>query len=285
VLTKIITPSLNDLASRVRELDNKFDNVFYCNLDEEVREFSSGEITHLIKLWSYKNKIYAYIELFNVLCSVILIADDYDGEDFDFQYYQDCISGEKLDSVVDINREKIEMIFKKNNNVIDCSNLVNKLFYRKRQKDFNQNFKTGLGEISDVLNEKLLNKEITKEEFAEIFIQQSTEFTARLTIDSPYLLDDVDDVNNDQLNYVHSNLRYNQFDEFVKKHSQLLDREVVVDGQKFVVEKFDKIPIAKQNGIEIIKVHVVLYNGIKRKYIPYKTFFDQIDFYKYIFGQ
>ena len=282
---QIITPSINNLASRVRKLDDKLDNVFYCNLDEEFREFSSGEITHLIKLWSDNAKIYAYIELFNILCSVILIADDYEGENFDFQYYQDCISGEKLNTVVEINKPQVEVIFKKNDSRIDFSILVNKLFYRKRQKDFSQNFKIGLNEISDRLNEQLLCKAITKEEFAETFIQQSTEFTARLTIDNPYLLDDVDDVNNDELNYIHSNLRFNQFDEFIKKHSQLIGREVKVDGQKFIVEKFDKIPIAKQNGIEIINVRVVLYNGMNRRYIPYKAFFDQIDFYKYIFGQ
>ena len=65
----IKTDKISSLAIKTRGLDKSLSNVYYCNLNEEIRKFKSGEITHFIVLKKIKNKLIAYIELFNMLDS------------------------------------------------------------------------------------------------------------------------------------------------------------------------------------------------------------------------
>jgi len=274
---KIKKSYINNLAIRVRNLDTSLKNVFYCNFKEEIREFKSGEITHIIKLWSNKGKIYTYIELFNIICVVVLISTDYNGNDFDYQYYQDCITGEKLTEKIDINKNEIENVVRKGFKDVDFSEMVNKLFHRKQERDIQKNIDLALKEIKDKLEIKFSEGEITETEFNESYIKEATEFLAEYMYENPYLFDDVDDANNDELNYIHSNLRENQFDDFCKKNAGLIGKEIKFNGNNvFLIEKFVKTPFTNQNGINIIKVYVVLYDGIDREYIPYRDFFEGI---------
>ncbi|WP_299184692.1 hypothetical protein [uncultured Aquimarina sp.] len=274
---KILTKGAEELALKVRNLDDNFQNLFYCNPKENFREFKSGEISHYIKLWSNEERIYIYIELFNVIGSIIIIDNDYKGEDFCFQYYQDAITGEKFNDYPDLDNEHFQSIIELDLKTADFADMTNKLFKRNQDRNFSKLFDDVLAEIRQRLEKEVLDGKITDAEFNEKMIDESTSFIAQYQIENPYMWEDLDDANNDEINYIHSNLRENQFEEFCKKNSKLIGKKVRIDNDKiYITEKFEKVPVTEQNGIQIIKVSVVLYNGIERKRIPYREFFEGI---------
>src|SRR5690606_34819456 len=91
--------SISDLRAKLNELDQSIDNVKFCNFNEEIREFETKEISHLITIQNdVESKIlFAYIELFNVICAVIPLIKDYKGDKVCVSYKQDVISGNRID--------------------------------------------------------------------------------------------------------------------------------------------------------------------------------------------
>ncbi|MDI5886243.1 HNH endonuclease [Flavobacterium yafengii] len=275
---KMTDLNTKDLALKVRVLDKTLSNVFYCNLTEEIRKFSNGEITHCIFLKKIENKLIVYIELFNVICSVIVIDDNYVGEDIEHQYYQNAITGEKMDSDLGINLNEIKkLVESKPESIVDFNPLANKLFLRKRDKDFSDKIDFELNSIANRLQNELKNKQITQKQFAEKYIDETTEMIAELSIENPYLMDDVDDANNDELNYYHSNIRAEQFEEFSNQYKHLIGKKVNYENDKtYLIEEFSQAPIAEQNGIKINRLYICLFNGFNRIHIPYREFFEGI---------
>jgi len=276
--TKIENINFGTLGKRIRSLDKTLSNVLYCNLDEEVRRFQSGEATHLLILKNVENKLIVYIEIFNVICSIVIIDDNYTGKDVEEFYYQDVISGRKHNVPPQIDIDGIiKLLEKKNTYSIKIDSLVNKLFYRKREKEFKEIFNSELSSIKNNLENELNSNKISQKEFNKKYLEQTTSFLAELAVDFPYMLEDVDDVNNDDLNYLHSNLRENQYDEFLKKYSYLVGHKLKDNDSKYyVIEDFIKYPIASQKDIVIVKVNVVLFDGVQFTYLPYAEFFDRI---------
>ena len=137
--------------------------------------------------------------------------------------------------------------------------MINKLFARKRDRDFGILLDNVLTEIKERLEKEISDGKITDSEFNKKFVEESTEFIANYQIENPYMWEDLDDANNDDINYIHSNLRENQFEEFCEKNAPLIGKKVRIDDAKiYIAEKFKKIPVAQQNGIQIINVRVVL---------------------------
>lgn len=275
---KISTPEIQQLALKVRNLDESIDNIFYCNANKPIRKFKSGEITHLIQLWSEENTIYVYIEIFNIVCVLIVLGKDYKGKAIDFQYYQDAITGEKFTETIELDKAELSKLLKNKNRKVDFGQMANKLFARKRDRDFNKYFDSVLAEIKEKLEEEVKEGKITDAEFNEKFIHESAEFIAMYQIENPYMWEDIDDANNDEMNYIHSNLRESQFEDFCEQNKGFIAKEVRIDGKnRYIIEKFEKVPVTEQNGIKIVNVRVVLYNGIERIYIPYRDFFEGIE--------
>jgi len=275
---KLNTPEINELALKVRNLDESTENIFYCDPNRPIREFKSGEITHLIKLWSEEKTVYGYIELFNVISVIIVLGNDHNDEPINFQYYQDAVTGEKFTEIIELDKTELATVLKEKNRKTDFAEMANKLFARKRDRDFDIKFKSVLAEIKERFEKEVEEGKITDSEFNEKFINESTEYVAKFQIDNPYMWEDLDDANNDEINYIHSNLRESQFEDFCKKYNSLIGKEVRIDSKKiYIAEKFEKIPVAEQNGIQIINVQVVLYNGLEKIYIPYREFFEGIE--------
>lgn len=272
-------PDLNtkELALRIRALDKTLSNVFYCNLTEEIRKFSDREITHCIFLKKIDTKLIVYIELFNVICSVIVIDEKYAGEAIEYQYYQNAITGEKINCDLEINLNEVKKLLESSPvSIVDFNPLANKLFFRKRDKDFSDEIDRELNLITIRLQNELKNKQITQNEYSEKYINECSQMVAQLSIENPYLLDDVDDANNDELNYYHSNIREEQFEEFSNTFKQLIGKKVNYDDKIYLIEEFSQVPIAEQNGIKISRLYICLFNGFNRVYLPYRDFFEGI---------
>lgn len=276
-LNHISTEDTQELASKIRSLDENLENVFYYNSTEDYRDYKSGEISHYIKLWSVDKVVYAYVELLNTICAVIILARDYNGSDLNYEYYQDAITGEKLTEFPKVDSSKLLSIIENNVKFADFSEMANMVFKRKMDRDFIVLLDEVIIECRDRLHKELLQGKITDLEFREKYVHETTSFLANYQIENPYIWEDLDDANNDELNYLHSNLRENQFEEFCAKNSNWIGSIIKIDDLKsYAVEEFIKIPVAKQNGIVVVNVKVILFNGFDRIYIPYREFFETL---------
>ncbi|MDF0716958.1 HNH endonuclease [Muricauda sp. 334s03] len=275
---KIHTPGIGQLALKIRDLDESSQNVFYCDPEKPVREIQSAEITHLVQLWSEDGTIYCYIELFNVVCALLVLGSDYSGDPLQFQYYQDAITGEKLTGTVELDTSALSLVLKKGSGrEVDFAKMANQLFERKVDRDFDMRFHIVLTEIKGRLEQELADGKITEKEFAEKFVDESTAFVAECQIDNPYMWEDLGEPDMAKINFIHSNMPESEFDTFCEKNKPLIGKQVRMDGKEtYIAEKFLKIPVAEHRGIQIVKVCVVLFNGLDRLYMPYREFFEGI---------
>ncbi len=98
--------------------------------------------------------------------------------------------------------------------------------------------------------------------------------------DFPYIVEDFKDEENDEVNYIHSNMNENQFDDFCKNNSQLIGMDInIKDEGEFVFDSFYKQPFMEINGISLVSVFCVLKEKStgRLQYIPYRYFFEGID--------
>lgn len=274
-LHHISTDDLQELASKIRSLDETIENVFYCNSTEDLREYKSGEISHYIKLWSVGKVVYAYVELLNTICAVIILAQDYDGCDLNFEYYQDAITGGKFTDFPKFDSSKLLSMVDNNLKCADFSDMANMVLKRKRDRDFIVLLDEVIKESVERLEKELSEGKITETELKEKYVDETSLFIAQCQIDNPYMWEDLDDANNDDLNYIHSNMRESQFESFCRENQPWIGKIIKLDNLKsYAVEEFVKIPVAKQNNIIVVNVKVVLYNGFDRIYIPYREFLE-----------
>lgn len=275
---KIESNEISQLALKIKSGKKGLDNIYYINSNQEIRKFDSNEITHVLTIWNKGSKIYAYMELFNVVCAVVEICNDFTGENIEYTYYQDAVTGEKYDfSKLDTSKLKSRINTFSKSSKIDFSENANSLFYRFQQKSLSEYIYEGLDMIDRDLKQKYDDGIITKEELTEIYIDQTTSFVAKTQIENPYLFDDIDDVHNDDLNYIHSNIREDELEEF-NNHFKILTGVIVKfeDNSKYIIESIEKIPIIKQKQIQIYRMVIILNNGLNKIYIPYREFLENI---------
>ena len=272
---------ISELREKVGKLDETIDNVFYCNFNEEIREFENEEISHLITIQNNPETkiLYAYIELFNVVCAVIPLVFDYDGENVNISYKQNAIDGTNTNTKIILKVDIIEVL-KQDSQDLDLrfGVLINKLSIRLREKDFSKLFKDELSKIKESLSEKVSAGKISEDEFVDEYVKRSTQMVAEISLfDFPYMIEDFKDEENDEVNYIHSNLKETDFNIFCEKNSFLIGKEINLDSEGvFVFDSFFKQPFMERNGINLITVFCVLAEKEtgRKRYIPYRIFFE-----------
>jgi hypothetical protein len=274
----VVFDEFKELARKVRYLDTSFSNVIYCNLEEEIRLYKSTEISHVIKLFHHNNKLLAYIELLNITCAIVVLSENHESSILNYEYFQDVLTGEKFEEKIELNLVKIdEAIDDSENQVADVSSLVNKLILRKRGRDLLNDINEAITEIKNELEQAYTENLITESEHDELLIEKTAKIIAEISFENPYIIDEWDDVNNNELNYYHSNVRDPDFNKFYEINKEFIGTEIIIENEgTYFVERFEKIPITKQKGILIVKVFVILFNGIDKKYIPYREFGNRL---------
>jgi hypothetical protein len=276
------TSIVKDLLKRVGKLDFSLDNVLFCNFNQEIRTFSENEISHLVALKndSIKNTLFCYIELFNLVCVVVVLSQDYLGPDLDLQYRQEVISGKRIEAKVSLNLDlkntKTEIVRE------DLSILIDLFCERHRDRLFKDRFDEGLKSIQEELNLELKKGMFSNEEYADKFLKQSAEYIAYLSVyEFPFAVADFDDQQDDMVNYIHSSMRESQFDEFSILNKNVIGLRIAFtyedhDPEKCIMESFLKTPVGKIKGEQIIKVYCVLKNveNGALKYIPFRNLFE-----------
>jgi len=275
---------LSELTASLNLLDETIDNVIFCNFNQEIRKFEDQETSHIITIKNdtETKTLFAYVELFNVVCAIIPLVKDYNGENVNISYKQDAISGERTESNITLNEATTALL--KDNDSISADNpfnvLINLFSQRLKEKEFSKTFEAELAKIKVQLNAEISDGSVTKEAFAEEFTKRSTRMVAELSVfEYPYLIDKFKDEENEDLNYIHSNLKETEYNEFCEKYLFLLGKELAIKEEgNFIVEGFYKQPFMEKNGIILITVYFVLREKRtgKKLYIPYNTFFEGI---------
>lgn len=271
---------IRSLAERTRELDDEIHNVRFCNFSQEIRNFKGDEITHLIKILSSGGRLYVYVELFNIVCAAVLIDDNYVGHNVDIQYYQNAITGNKIDDNVELEIIEVERLFNEGQDYsrIDFNPLINRVFQSKAGQDVSKYLQDKIANLDAELKEKLQKGQISKKEYGEEMMEKATEILAQTTIDNPYLFDDLDDENDYRVHYIHSNVKEEDYEEFCNINNHLIGLKIVVDGRLlFKILDFEKVPLTEKSGVKIVRVNIIVNNGLRKERIPYREVFELIE--------
>lgn len=269
---------IEELCQRVRGYDKTLSNAIFCNQKNEIRDFDGDEVSHLILIENdaATGHLYAYIEIFNLICCTLILSENYKGEDILIQYHQDALTGERFTDKVKL-KMSITDILSYSFTADNFQYLNNSLASRLRSRDFNKVFKEQLGLLMDDLKEKEKKGEIKKEDFEKTYIEQSAELIAHLTVyHYPYILEDQNDEDNDDYNYIHSNFRKEIVDEFCKEHNQLLGKKIKTKEGIFTIADFYQQSHIVKKDKELITLFFILVNDQTgdKKYIKVKTIID-----------
>src|SRR5207302_390652 len=141
------------------------------------------EISHLIRIRNDPdtNLVYAYIELFNIVCAVVILSENYDQENIDHSYYQDALTGKQIDENVSLHLSLKEIIQDKTDSE-DFGILINSLIDRRTERDFNMIFQATILEIRDQVQREVEEQKIKKDEFVLEYQKRSCLALAELTV-------------------------------------------------------------------------------------------------------
>ena len=266
---------ISELLKKVGALDYSLNNVCFINFKQEVREFGNEEISHLVTIRSQEKYLFGYVEIFNIICGLIVISDNYQGEEVEINYHQDALTGEVLTEPINL----APHVLKSTENYTppstdDFSLLTQALIERDRTRQFQEVFNKMLQEIKAKVEQEIQSGELPSSKFNEEFIKRSCEGIAYLTVyEFPYILDDAKDEQNEMYNYLHSNLREDQYETFIEDNKHAIGMRISFgEGEIYRLDSFIKTPVFKRGETKIIKIHCLLINeetGFKR-YITFK---------------
>lgn len=277
--------SVQDLLDQVGKLDFTLSNVTICNLKQESRTFEDGEVSHFLYLKTDENKklLYCYVELFNIVCAVVILKTNYTGPEINIQHRQDVITGKilknKVDLVVDFDKLSYNVL---NVSREDFSILVDLFCERHHERIFRETLDNGLKQIQEELKGEISSGVLKQEDYENRFIKLSAEYIAYLTVhEFPYAVSDLDDNQDEMINYIHSSMKEKMFDEFCSLNKTFIGFRIAFtsenhDPEKCVVVSFLKTPVGDRNGEKIVKVYCVLKNEEtgQLKYIPFRNLFE-----------
>jgi hypothetical protein len=266
--------NIKELLKRVKDLDESLNNVTFCNWKCDIREYESYEVTHLLMLRTNKNRtLYCYIELFNCICVCIPLSENYP-EEVSFIYYQNALTGEKLNKAIDFN---YELEFNNNQNG-DFEPLVNAVLYRLSDINFKKMYEEGMAKIAETYKAEKEQGTIPSDDKGMTLVKRLTAYAGKLSVDFPYMITDYKDEMDDDVNRKHSNMREEQYEEFCEKNKVFIGKDIKINEDLFKFDSFKKIPLFERNNILLIKVYCCLINQEtgKQKHFPYSVFFQMI---------
>lgn len=262
-------------------------NVTYCNFTNDVRNFEEEEISHVIAIRVDKSRrlLYGYVELFNLLCAVIVLNDNYDGPEYNNTYVQDALTAERFNRAITLNIG--DLLFNDNSADIDNDKLgplIDSLFERLQGRHIKKALKVGVARIKEEMNKQFPEHHFVKEEYRLKLEEHIGRFIAELTIyHFPYSVSDVSDEQRHQINYIHSSINEELYPAFCEANQHIIGAKFVLPDKTlsryYTLDSFMTVPVAKWNGKKIVKIYCVFKEEITgdKKYYPFKVIFDALN--------
>ena len=263
--TKIIRDRLNYIL----QLDESQANVTICNLNQQVRKPEKEETSHLIILRSNSDtkEVFAYLELFNVICAYTVLDHNYAGPPVDFIFQQDVADGKRLQQEITLDFHYIS------NPATGFEMLANDLITRKRDKEMMRLLEANIQAIIDPLEKKMKAGEITEEQCGRMVMEQAAEMTGVMTLLYP---DDFSGLSEESLkrsNYFHSRIYSANREDFEKNYQFLLNQEIRIGDDKrvWVLTRFHFVLAPPKEGKErnTVYCHFKTKTGGHEKEIKY----------------
>lgn len=278
--------SVKNIVAQTSQLST-MTNVTYCNFTNDVRTFEEEEISHVIAIRVDKDKglLYGYVELFNLLCAVIVLNDKYDGPEYNHTYIQDALTAQRFDHTININIGAIRL----NDNSADISNdtlgtLIDSLFDRLQGRQIQKALKVGVARIKEEMNKQFPEHDMDKEAYRLKLQEHIGRFIAELTIyHFPYSVSDISEQERHQINYIHSSINEELYQAFCEANKHIIGVKFVLPDKTlsryYTLDSFMKVPVAKWNGKKIVKIYCVFKEEITgdKKYYPFKVIFDALE--------
>lgn len=222
---------------KVYTLKEDVSDFIIVNKRQEVRKPESLEISHLIVIRSSHGKLYAYIELFNLICGYMVLSEKYLGSPVDFAYHQDAISGMQLDKDIAIDLDAIRASDE------SLEFLHNSLLYRHRDRKMSKYITEVSDTILKSLDEQFQSGKITEEEKKQHFLKAIAMEIGRLTVEFPdqfeFEEEDGIELQYDKLNYIHSLIRAEHKDSFMFYYHQLIGKKLNIESEQKIYTIID----------------------------------------------
>lgn len=266
-----------DRCLKVRNLDVDNTDLLIVNNDQSMRKPELTEISHLIVIRSEDNKLYAYVELFNVICGLIVLDTNYTGQSINHVYYQDALTGERLENEVKINFNQIKI-----DDQYSFETLQNDMFERKANREIIEHVTQLARDTNDELDAKLAEGTISIEEHRDILANTIATEIAHLSIEFPFLFEFEEDENHKhhrpKINYINSLINEEFKCDFEEYYGKLIGVQinVVEETKQYYITSFHYTKERKHENKTYLKAYFHLRsieNDIE-KHIVAKDLFD-----------
>lgn len=251
------TAVIRERLDKIYNLDESNPLVIIGNFDQKVRVPKDDEVSHLIIIRSdcVKKQVYAYIELFNVICGYSVLIDNYSGSEINKVFHQNALTGEFLTSNINLSIDQ----FENENENSKSDYLANNLFERKRNIDFLEMVDEMCLSVREDLDKKLAAGMITEDEHVEKYLDITAKAVAEMMVFG--FPDDVEDFTEDeqkQLNYIHSVIKEDHKEEFEFYYHQLIGQNYRFDDDDvlYLLENFTYAKHSPKNNQNRLKVYV-----------------------------
>ena len=268
---------IKERRNQIYNLDENGDDIVICNFDLDVRVPKEGMVSHLIVIRSDKERkqLYGYVEILNVICGYTVFEDSYTGPEVDIVYHQNAITGEKLNSAIEINTAAISP----DNPNFDV--LANNTLKNARSFEQLSNFQGMLDELKLNLDEEMKAGKISEGEREKLFIENAAQIAAQMMVfGNPDDVADFSDEEEKMVNYIHSVIIESGKDKFEFFYHQLVGREFPSedDGQTYIMKNFiykKHVPKKGENRLKAF-CYFKAKESNNEKYFPVKEIFDAL---------
>ncbi len=246
--------SIKAMINAVDQLDEGIENIRYCNSSQLMRKPSDNEISHLIIIRSDKNRkiLYAYIELFNIVCGFIMLQENYQGNPVNYVYHQDAITRKSLTEEVSVDLDQMEDIF------AGIEHNVDTFAERHQSRIVMDSIKERSSIILEELETEHKEGRITSEQLKMTYMERSAYLVAHASIfEFPDLISDFNEAELKKINHIHSLIRADKKEAFIIYYQEFIGHKFEFEDKKglYTMKEFHFAHHKKREDIEMLKVY------------------------------
>ena len=138
---------IEQLCIKVRNMEAN--PVKFCNFYNEIRDFDGARLTHLLVVRNEGPILYVYIELFNIVCALVVLSRTYSGKKIKEFYHQDALTGERIIGTIKFKKNILQMLSDSSKND-NFERLINLSSDRLKEKKLLDTLKIGVQKVMDV---------------------------------------------------------------------------------------------------------------------------------------
>ncbi len=213
------------------------------------------------------------------MCAVVVLNENYSGENIDSTYCQDVKTGLPVEKTLDIPLRSILDQPAENHNF---ELLINSFFKRIDEKNLLLRQKEIIEAIKKEVFDEIKAGKITEDQFGdEVWSRIKIPIGNLLAFEFPYTIEDMDDGEyGDMLDMIHSNIREDRYEDLCEYYKTLIGKNYRFNnGDMWSVVSFEKGPRFKRNSIAVVQILVKMKDVDSNKF-HYVKFAHLLDWLK-----